>query len=113
MITQRPDNWREIRDEEGLTYVSAEKFKELISKEGYFFVHETYPYPNRFIRVKEENKKLVRYKLLSTRTHNIDVDEVNHTIMYEGNDSSWHEIYGPKGSYEMLLDILNRKTQEV
>lgn len=115
MITTRPDNWREIRDEEDVSFISAEKFEKLISKNGYFFFTETSKGSSqiRYIRVKEPNKKMTRYELGRKRTHNIVVDTSDKSIAYEGTESIWHEVYGPEGSYEKLLGILNNKTREV
>ena len=115
MITSRPDNWREIREEEDWGFTPAEKFEELISKDGYFFFTEASEDSDqiRYIRVKETNKKMTRYELGRKRTHNIVVDTTDKSIAYEGAESIWREVYGPEGSYEKLLGILNNNTREV
>lgn len=113
MMTTKPTNWREIKEEQDLTFVSTESFKKLISKDGYFFVTESYPYPNRFIRVKETDNVMPRWELLRKRTHNIDVDEEERTIFYEGNDSMWHEVLGTNADFDELYAILKSKVREV
>ena len=64
MKNVKPDNWKELKEGHDRTFVSAARFKKLISKDEYFFVHETHPYPNRFIRVKKTDTPTV---LSSTR----------------------------------------------
>lgn len=115
MINNRPDNWRELRDDYTKTFITAEKFEKLISKDGFFFYTEKcrLPHETCYIRVSKayEGDSIDRWSRM--RTHNIIVDSKDKSINYEGVDSMWHEVYGPEGSYEKLLDILNSKVREV
>ena len=113
MKNVKPDNWKELKEGHDRTFVSAARFKKLISKDEYFFVHETHPYPNRFIRVKKTDKEIFGWKLLDRRTHNIDVDEKERTISYEGNDSMWHEVLGTDADFDELYAILQSKLRTI
>ncbi len=113
MRQSKPANWRELKEDYIKTFVTAERFKKLISKDGYFFVTESYPYPNRFIRIKETDKVIPSWELLRKRTHNIDVNEEERTISYEGNDSMWHEVLGTDADFDELYAILKSKVREL
>ena len=112
MITARPDNWRDLRDDYTKTFITAEKFEKLISNDNYFFYTEEcgLPHETTYIRVSKTYEKDSINRWSRNRTHNIIVDSKDESIEYEGADSMWHEVYGPEGSYEKLVAILKSKT---
>lgn len=88
-----------------ITPVSARRFINLISDPNCVFVLETYPYPNRYIRYKNETSAMRG----SARTHNIDVDYENRLITYEGSTSIWHDVVGEDADFDKIIKILKSK----
>lgn len=116
MITTRPDNWRDLRDDYTKTFITADKFEKLISNDNYFFFVEKLPNsPNtiKYRRVSKQYEEDSIDRQYRKTTHSIFVNINNESIVYEGLDSMWHEVYGPEGSYDKLAAILSSKTVEV